>query len=149
MSGGTRAATITEGPDIIEGRATSEDRALYPPQNPIATGLRCRCPRCGEGRLFAGFLTLAPRCSACGLDYGFTDSGDGPAVFVILIVGFVIAGAALLVEIRFSPPIWVHVVLWGPLVLVLCLGMLRPLKGVLVALQYHHRAEEGRIHRPD
>jgi uncharacterized protein (DUF983 family) len=127
----------------------TEDKALYPPQSPIATGLRCRCPRCGEGRLFAGFLTLAPSCPACGLDYAFIDAGDGPAQFVILIVGFVIAGAALLVEIRFSPPIWVHIVLWGPLVLILCLGMLRPLKGVLVALQYHHRAEEGRIHRAD
>jgi len=127
----------------------TEDKALYPPQNPITTGLRCRCPRCGEGRLFAGFLTLAPSCSACGLDYGFIDAGDGPAQFVILIVGFIIAGAALLVEIRFSPPIWVHIVLWGPLVLILCLGMLRPLKGVLVALQYHHRAAEGRLHSGD
>jgi hypothetical protein len=69
------------------------------------------------------------------LDFSFADSADGPAVFVILIVGFVIAGTALLVEIQFSPPIWVHAILWGPLVLVLCLGPLRPLKGVLVALQ--------------
>ena len=63
------------------------------------------------------------------------------------LVGFVVAGAALVVEIAYSPPIWVHVVLWGPLVLVLCLGLLRPLKGVLVALQYVHRAEQGRLHR--
>lgn len=126
----------------------SEDRALYPPQNPFAVGLAGRCPRCGEGRLFRSFLGLAPSCSRCGLDFGFADSADGPAVFVILIVGFLIAGAALLVEVRFSPPVWVHVVLWGPLVLILCLGMLRPLKGVLVALQYHHRAAEGRIDRP-
>ena len=68
---------------------------------------------------------------------------------MILIVGFVVAGAALLVEVRFSPPIWVHVLVWGPLVLILCLGMLRPLKGVLVALQYHHRAAEGRIDSAD
>ena len=153
MSGGTRAAIITEGATTNakldnDGGAT-EDKALYPPQRPVATGLRCRCPRCGEGRLFAGFLKLAPRCPACGLDYGFIDAGDGPAQFVILIVGFVIAGAALLVEIRFSPPIWVHVIVWGPLVLGLCLGMLRPLKGVLVALQYHHRAAEGRLHSAD
>jgi uncharacterized protein (DUF983 family) len=59
----------------------------------------------------------------------------------------VVAGAALIVEIAYAPPIWVHVVLWGPLVLLLCLGLLRPLKGVLVALQYVHRAEEGRIDR--
>jgi uncharacterized protein (DUF983 family) len=127
----------------------SEDRALYPPQQPIATGLRGRCPRCGQGLLFDGFLKLAPRCRACGLDFGFADSADGPAVFIILFVGFVIAGAALLVEIAYSPPMWVHVVLWGPLVLILCLGLLRPLKGVLVAQQYVHRAAEGRIDRPD
>lgn len=124
----------------------AEDRAHYAPQNPIAVGLNCRCPRCGQGRLFKGFLNLAPRCTACGLDFSFADSADGPAVFVILIVGFVIAGAALLTEIAYSPPIWVHLVVWLPLVLVLCLGMLRPLKGLLVALQYHHRAEEGRLH---
>ena len=127
----------------------SEDRALYPPQNPVANGIRAACPRCGQGRLFNGFLTLAPGCQACGLDFSFADSADGPAVFVILIVGFVIAGAALLVEIQFSPPIWVHAILWGPLVLILSLGTLRPLKGVLVALQYHHRAQEGRIHNAE
>lgn len=125
----------------------SDDRALYPPQDPIATGLRGRCPRCGEGRLFDGFLRIAPRCSACGLDLGFADSADGPAVFIILFVGFVIAGAALIVEVAYSPPIWVHVLLWGPLVLICCIGLLRPLKGVLVAQQYAHRAEEGRLAR--
>lgn len=125
----------------------TEDRALYAPQSPVATGLRGRCPRCGEGKVFAGFLSIAPSCAACGLDLSFADSADGPAVFVILIVGFVIAGAALLVEVAYSPPIWLHLVLWIPLVLVLCLGMLRPLKGVLIALQYHHKAAEGRIDR--
>jgi uncharacterized protein (DUF983 family) len=126
----------------------SEDRALYPPQNPIATGVRGRCPRCGEGRLFDGFLGLAPRCSACGLDFAFADSADGPAVFIILFVGFVVAGAALLVEVAYSPPIWVHIILWGPLVLILCLGLLRPLKGALIAQQYVKRAEQGRFDRP-
>ena len=118
--------------------------ARYAPQPPVATGLRGRCPRCGDGRLFEGFLTLAPRCSVCGLDYSFADAGDGPAVFVIMIVGFIVAGAALVTEIAVSPPIWVHFVLWAPLVLILCLATLRPLKGVLVALQYHHKAEQGR-----
>jgi uncharacterized protein (DUF983 family) len=127
----------------------SEDKALYAPQNPFSAGLRARCPRCGEGRLFSGFLTLRPRCENCGLDFAFADAADGPAQFVILIVGFLIAGAALLVEIAYSPPIWVHIVIWTPLVLILCLGALRPLKGVLVALQYHHKAEEGRIHSAD
>jgi uncharacterized protein (DUF983 family) len=127
---------------------TTENRALYPPQPSVATGFRGRCPRCGEGALFDGFLHIAPSCRACGLDFGFADSADGPAVFVILLVGFVVAGAAVIVEIAYAPPIWVHVVLWGPLVLLFCLGLLRPLKGVLVALQYAHSAEEGRIDRP-
>ncbi len=125
----------------------TDDQALYPPQEPFATGLRARCPRCGEGRLFDGFLKLAPGCKACGLDFSFADSADGPAFFIVTAVGFIVAGAALLVEISYSPPIWVHVVLWGPLVLVLCLGLLRPLKGVMVALQYANRAEQGRIDR--
>lgn len=125
--------------------AAPDDKALYPPQPPIATGLRGRCPRCGQGHLFQGFLSLAPRCSVCGFDYSFADAGDGPAVFVIMIVGFVVAGAALITEVAYSPPIWVHFALWGPLVLILCLGMLRPLKGVLIALQYHHKAEQGRF----
>jgi len=122
-----------------------EDKALYAPQEPIATGLRGRCPRCGEGRLFNGYLSVPPRCAACGLDFSFADSADGPAVFAILIVGAIVAGAALLTEIAYSPPLWLHFVLWIPLVLVLSLGLMRPLKGVLIALQYHHRAEEGRL----
>ena len=71
----------------------TKDSALYQPQQPIPTGLRGRCPRCGEGRLFAGFLRLAPRCEACGLDYSFADSADGPAFFVMTAVGFVVAGS--------------------------------------------------------
>ena len=97
--------------------------------------------------MFDGFLRLAPACRACGLDFGFADSADGPAFFVVTAVGFIVAGAALLVEVAYSPPVWVHVVLWGPLVVVLCLALLRPLKGLLVALQYAHRAEQGRIDR--
>ena len=125
-----------------------EDTARYAPQPALSTGLRGRCPRCGEGRLFSGFLALAPRCEACGLDYGFADSADDPAVYVILIVGFLIAGAALVVELAYAPPIWVHVVLWGPLVLVLSLGLLRPLKGLAVALQHANQARQGEIDRP-
>lgn len=122
-----------------------EDQALYPPLPPSATGMRGRCPRCGEGRLFTGFLTVAPRCPACGLDFSFADSGDGPAVFIMMIVGFVVVGLALVVEFTFHPPYWLHAILWIPLVLILALGLLRPLKGWLIAQQYRHRAEEGRI----
>lgn len=121
------------------------DGALYPPHSPFSTGLAGRCPRCGQGRLFDGFLTLAPRCRACGLEYEFADAGDGPAVFVMLIVGFIVVGAALVVEIKFEPPIWVHMLLWIPLLLILALGMIRPLKGLMIAVQYQNRAHEGRI----
>ncbi|MBN9020624.1 MAG: DUF983 domain-containing protein [Rhizobiales bacterium] len=121
------------------------DRALYPDLPPTQTGMRGRCPRCGEGRLFKGFLSLERRCSACGLDYDFSDSGDGPAVFIIMIVGFIVVGLALFVEFSFGPPFWVHILLWVPLVLILCFGLLRPLKGLMIAQQYKHRAREGEI----
>jgi uncharacterized protein (DUF983 family) len=118
-----------------------------PPPNPILAGLACRCPQCGKGRMFAGFLGLKPHCEVCGLDYAFVDAGDGPAVFVILFAGFVVVGAALATEMLYQPPIWVHVVLWLPLILLTTIGPLRPVKGVLIALQYHHKAAEGRLVR--
>jgi uncharacterized protein (DUF983 family) len=104
-----------------------------------------RCPRCGRGRLFDGFIRLRPRCAACGLDYSFADSGDGPAVFVILIAGFIVVAMALIVEFAYQPPFWLHALLWGPLILVVTLAPLRLLKGLLIALQYHHKAAEGRL----
>ena len=107
--------------------------------NPIVAGLLCRCPNCGEGPLFAGFLKVSPRCEACGFDLQKADSGDGPAVFVILIGGFVVCFAALFTEVAFHPPVWVHLVLWLPLAVIVCLGLLRPFKGVLIALQFHHK----------
>ncbi len=117
---------------------------------PIVRGLGGRCPRCGEGRLFQGFLKLRPRCECCGLDFGFADSGDGPAVFVILIGGGVVVFAALITEVVYQPPYWLHAVLWLPLILIVTLAPLRLLKGVLIALQYHHKAAEGRLeHRGD
>jgi uncharacterized protein (DUF983 family) len=116
-----------------------------PPHLPVGRGIAGRCPRCGKGKLFSGFLTLAPRCEHCGLDYSFADSGDGPAVFVILIAGFIVVGAALVVEIVYEPPYWVHAVLWGPLILITTLWPLRALKGLMIALQYHHKAAEGRL----
>ena len=115
--------------------------------SPFATGLACRCPRCGKGALFSGFLSLRPRCEACELDYGFADAGDGPAVFVILLAGFIVVFCALLVEVIFAPPYWVHAVLWLPLILITTLGPLRPMKGLMIALQYRHKAAEGRFDR--
>src|SRR5215467_8988208 len=111
----------------------------------IAAGLACACPRCGQGRLFAGFLALRPACERCGLDYSFADAGDGPAVFVILIGGGIVDFAALIIEALFQPPYLLHALLWLPLILVVTLAPLRLLKGLLIALQYHHKAAEGRL----
>jgi uncharacterized protein (DUF983 family) len=103
------------------------------------------CPACGKGKLFAGFLHIADSCEECGLDLRNADAGDGPAVFVILIVGFLIVGAALLFEVNYEPPLWLHAVIWPPLLLVLALGLLRMLKGGLVALQLRNDARQGRL----
>ncbi|HEY6025008.1 MAG TPA: DUF983 domain-containing protein [Pseudolabrys sp.] len=112
---------------------------------PIGRGLRGRCPRCGEGRLFQGFLSLRPACEHCGLNYSFADAGDGPAVFVILIGGGIVVLAALLTEVVYQPPYWLHAALWLPLVLIVTLAPLRLVKGLLIALQFHHKAAEGRL----
>jgi uncharacterized protein (DUF983 family) len=114
---------------------------------PIARGLRGRCPACGKGRLFQGFLGLRPACENCGLDFNFADAGDGPAVFVILIGGAIVVFAALMTEVVYQPPYWVHAVLWLPLVLIVTLAPLRLIKGLLIALQYHHKAAEGRLEK--
>lgn len=127
----------------------SEDKAIWPPVEPIAAGLRGRCPRCGEGRLFSGLLSVAPRCGVCRLDYSFADAGDGPAVFVILIIGFIVVGLALWMEVTVNPPLWVHFLLWIPLTVVLSLAALRLIKGVLITLQYSNKAAEGRLDRPE
>jgi uncharacterized protein (DUF983 family) len=118
------------------------------PLSPFVTGLRGRCPRCGQGRLFSGFVTVAPRCGVCDLDLGFADAGDGPAVFVSLVAGFVVLGAALAVEIAFEPPLWIYPIVFAPLALVVCVALLRPFKGFLIAAQYVNRAEQGRLEGP-
>src|SRR5215831_6253119 len=106
--------------------------------SPFVTGLSGRCPRCGRGRLFAGFLTVRTACEQCGLDYAFADA-------VILLAGLLVVAAALFVEIAYQPPFWVHAALWGPMILIVTLAPLRLLKGLLIALQYHHKAAEGRF----
>ena len=111
----------------------------------ILAGLLCACPRCGKGKLFRGFLTLRPRCEVCDLEYGFADAGDGPAVFIILFAGFIVVAAALITEVVYQPPFWVHAALWLPLILIVTLGPLRSMKGLLIALQYHHKAAESRF----
>lgn len=116
---------------------------FHPPVSPIVAGLRCRCPRCGEGPLFEGFLDVRERCPACGLEMRKDDAGDGPAVFIIFVVGFAVVAAALFTEIAWSPPYWVHLVLWLPAILIGSFGLLRPAKALVVALHYRHRAGEG------
>ena len=113
--------------------------------NPLLTGLKARCPRCGEGPLLRNGLAVRETCTACGLSYAFADSGDGPAVFVIMILGALTLGGALFLEFRYNPPVWVHVVVWGVFIPVVAFGLLRVLKGVLINLQYAHKAEEGRF----
>ena len=106
-----------------------------------------RCPRCGRAPLFAGYLTIAPRCAVCGLDFSHFDVGDGATVLVILFAGIVVAGGALILEVKYSPPYWVHAVIWLPAIFVLVLGGLRLVKTLLMVLQYKHQAREGRLEK--
>ena len=115
----------------------------FPPVSPLTAALLCRCPRCGRGKLFSGLLTVAPRCAVCDLDLAAQDAGDGPAVFVILILGALVVVLAILVEIKFEPPMWVHLVLWTPFVIGGAIALLRPLKAWLIAMQYRHHLLDG------
>jgi uncharacterized protein (DUF983 family) len=115
----------------------------HPPA--LSTGLRGLCPRCGRGHLFNGFLTVRPKCEACGLDFAFADSGDGPAFFVMSFVGILIVAVAMWVEFTYEPPMWVHMALWLPFTVLLSVLLVRPAKGIMIALQYRHGAEEGRL----
>lgn len=111
----------------------------------VLRGIACRCPRCGRGKLFSSFLTLRPACETCRLDYAFIDTGDGPAVFIIMFAGAIVVACALIVEVKYQPPYWVHAVLWLPLILATTLLPLRSMKSLLIALQFHHKAAEGRL----
>jgi len=112
--------------------------------DPVRAAAGGSCPRCGRGRLYAGLLRFNERCPACGLDLTIFNVGDGPAAFLTLIIGAIIVGLALWVELAFSPPWWVHALLWLPLALVGTIGSLRASKGLLLGLEYRHEAAEGR-----
>lgn len=120
------------------------DDDFYARQSSLSVGLKRRCPRCGRGKLYKSFLTLTDKCQACGLDFSEVDSGDGPAVFIIMIAGFIIVGLVLYVEVTYQPAYWVHVVLWLPLSVVLPLVLLPRFKAWLIAQQFQHKAREGR-----
>jgi uncharacterized protein (DUF983 family) len=138
-------------PAIIPLRAQALTGSARVPEpvsvSPVYAAVMARCPRCGRGPLFKNVLEMRDSCDRCRLDYRFIDTGDGPAVFAIFILGFLICGAALYVEFTFEPPTWVHLVLWGLGTPLIALGLLRFLKALLIALQYRNKAEEGRIAR--
>jgi uncharacterized protein (DUF983 family) len=113
--------------------------------SPLVSGLTCTCPRCGKGKLFVNVLNLRDSCDVCGLDYKFIDTGDGPAVFAIFILGFLCVGGALIAEFVFGVPWWAHVLLWGILTPLIAVFLLRFLKATLIALQFKNKAEEGRL----
>ncbi|WP_079638007.1 DUF983 domain-containing protein [Sphingopyxis flava] len=103
------------------------------------------CPRCGAPTLFEGPVRFAPRCRACGLDFGAYNVGDGPAAFLTLIIGALLIVAALLVDFALEPPLWVHVILWVPLTVAAVVLGLRLAKAALLASEHQRRAAEGRL----
>jgi uncharacterized protein (DUF983 family) len=117
---------------------------IQPALSTLSTGLRCRCPRCGEGHVFDGFLKLSERCEACGLDYGFADPADGPAFFVMTGVGILVIALWAIWAVVAQPPVWAQFLVVMPALLGGCLATLRPTKAWLIAEQYVHKAEEGR-----
>ena len=114
-------------------------------QSLMSVGLRCRCPRCGAGHLFDGFIALKPRCEACGLDYSFADPADGPAFFIMMTMAFPVTAFGIWLELTYDPPLWIHTVVTLPLLLLACVPIIRPLKGLFIASQYINKAEEGRF----
>ena len=112
---------------------------------PVMAALKGICPHCGNAPLFRGLAGFQPKCRSCGLDYASFNVGDGPAAFLIFIVGGLVVGLAIWVELRFAPPFWVHILLWVPLAAVLTIGLLRLGKGLLLALEFQRGAREGRL----
>ena len=119
----------------------------WPPLDPTRTGMKGLCPRCGEGRLFDGLLKFRDRCRACGMEFDEEIAGDGPTVFIIMALGFVVLGLALWVELSFAPPFWLHALLWVPLIFALGLPSMRALKGYLFAQAYVTGARSGTLDR--
>ena len=111
----------------------------YPQLSAFLTGLSCCCPLCGQGALFQGYLTVRETSEVCGLDLSKEDSGGGPAVFIIFILGVTVAPLGLWVEVLLEPPLWLHAIVWSVVILVGTLALLRPLEATMVALQYRHR----------
>jgi len=134
---------LTDPAPEVRGLRVGEAWAKALTANPALAGLACRCPNCGQGKLFDGYLRVAEQCETCGFDLRAADSGDGPAVFIILIVGFVACFGMLFTEIAYRPPIWVELSVWPLVGALLCLALLRPAKGLMLAMQFHNRASEA------
>ncbi len=117
----------------------------FAPLPPVWTGIRCLCPRCGRGHIFQSFIALKPKCEVCGLDLSFADPADGPAFFSTMFMSFPVLGFIWWLDATYSPPIYVHLLVSAPLLILACVLPLRPLKGWLVASQYYHKAEQGRL----
>ena len=111
----------------------------------LKAALGRKCPRCGEGKLFKNVLEIRERCECCDLDYAQVDTGDGPAVFVIFILGFLVVIGAVMLDFAYEPPIWVHLLIWLPVTVLGSIALLAPMKAGLIALQYKHKAAEGRL----
>lgn len=110
--------------------------------SPWRTGWRGRCPRCGEGRLYAKFLTIAERCPVCDLDFAFENVGDGAVPFLILLVGAVGVGLGAWVLLTFATPVWVPIMITTPVVTALTLYLLPRAKGLMISLQYVNKASD-------
>lgn len=114
-----------------------------PTPNPFISGLRCKCPRCGIGSVFSGFLTIRPTCAHCSFDLAKSDPGDGPVVFILLIVGSIGCFGLLFTEMTFHPPAWMELAFWLPMMAVLSLAALRPFKATMIALQFTNAASQA------
>ena len=131
----------------MSGAAGARPTSPEQPPSLVQTALAGRCPRCGQRTLFAGLIRFAPKCRACGLDFAAFNVGDGPAAFLILIVGALVTALAIVLKLTLAPPTWVHVLLWPPVILAAVLGSLRLSKAALLALEYRHSAREGEIRK--
>ena len=142
---------ITDYPGSILQTKPQPEPTHYPmtklPQSelsPWIIGLRGKCPHCARGNLFGGFLSLNSGCGVCGLDFSFADSADGPAIFIIFIVGAIVVALALWVDVMFKPSMLVHLALWIPTTIILAVLLMRPFKGIIIAMQYRLSAREGK-----
>ena len=143
MSGADGARRSTPGNPVADGLSDARAGPTAPP--PVAAALKGLCPRCGAPGLFKGWLDFAPRCTACGLDYGAFNVGDGPAAILTLVLGSLIVGAAIAIQLAYGPPIWVQLVVWLPITVVSVVGSLRIAKAALLGSEYRTAAHEGRI----